>query len=207
MGVISNGTTLLDAGALDSGVATGSMILLSTSTASSSATIDITSGIDSTYKEYCFKFINIHPATYQARFAFQADTGTNTNYNQTMTTSWFYAYHQEDGNSGSSAYFGDADQAQGTSFQNITWNVDNSNDDKASSLSEWTYYFLISYQNTSKSNDDIRENEILDIFDEISQINQKYQTNDKSSPKENFNDINSFIIKSVLYLFHRSSNE
>ena len=81
------------------------------------------------------------------------------------------------------------------------------NMDIATALSEWTYYFLISYQNTSKSNDDIRENEILDIFDEISQINQKYQTNDKSSPKENFNDINSFIIKSVLYLFHRSSNE
>ena len=60
MGVISNGTTLLDAGALDSGVVTGAMTLLSTSTASSSATIDITSGIDSTYKEYCFKFINIH---------------------------------------------------------------------------------------------------------------------------------------------------
>ena len=38
MGVISNGTTLLDAGALDSGVATGAMTLLSTVTASSSAT-------------------------------------------------------------------------------------------------------------------------------------------------------------------------
>ena len=81
------------------------------------------------------------------------------------------------------------------------------NVDIATALSEWTYYFLISYQNTSKPHDDIRENEILDIFDEISQINQKYQTNDKSSPKENFNDINSFIIKSVLYLFHRNSNE
>ena len=129
MGVISNGTTLLDAGALNSGIATGDMTLISTVTASSSATLDFTSGIDSTYKEYIFKFINIHPATYQARFAFQADTGTNTNYNQTMTTTWFYAYHQEDGNSGSLGYFADADQAQGTSFQNITWNVDNSNDD------------------------------------------------------------------------------
>ena len=33
MGVISNGTTLLDAGALDSGVATGSMTLIKTLTA------------------------------------------------------------------------------------------------------------------------------------------------------------------------------
>ena len=57
MGVISNGTTLLDAGTLDSGVATGSMTLISTQTASNSATISFTSGIDSTYKEYVFKFI------------------------------------------------------------------------------------------------------------------------------------------------------
>ena len=34
MGVISNGTTLLDAGALDSGIATGAMTLIKTLTAS-----------------------------------------------------------------------------------------------------------------------------------------------------------------------------
>ena len=33
MGVISNGTTLLDAGALDSGIATGAMTLIKTLTA------------------------------------------------------------------------------------------------------------------------------------------------------------------------------
>ena len=60
MGVISNGTTLLDAGALDSGVATGAMTLISTTTASSSSTISFTSDIDSTYNEYVFKFIDIH---------------------------------------------------------------------------------------------------------------------------------------------------
>ena len=41
MGVISNGTTLLDAGALDSGVATGAMTLLSTSTASRTKPPDV----------------------------------------------------------------------------------------------------------------------------------------------------------------------
>ena len=40
-----------------------SLVLLSTQTASSSASINFTSGIDSTYKEYIFKYINIHPAT------------------------------------------------------------------------------------------------------------------------------------------------
>ena len=81
------------------------------------------------------------------------------------------------------------------------------NIDIATALSEWTYYFLISYQNSSSSNDDLREKEILDIFDEISQINQKYQTDDKCSPKDNFSDINSYITKSALYLFKRNSNE
>ena len=96
MGVISNGTTLLDAGALDSGVATGAMILISTATASSSATIDFTSGISSTYKEYIFKFIDIHQANNEADFQFQVDTGTNTSYNQTITSTGFIASHKED---------------------------------------------------------------------------------------------------------------
>jgi hypothetical protein len=39
------------------------MVLLSTQTASASASISFTTGIDSTYKEYMFIFNNIHPAT------------------------------------------------------------------------------------------------------------------------------------------------
>jgi hypothetical protein len=41
----------------------GTLILLSTQTASASASISFTTGIDSTYDEYIFKFINMHPAT------------------------------------------------------------------------------------------------------------------------------------------------
>jgi hypothetical protein len=37
--------------------------LLSTQTASASASISFTTGIDSTYKEYQFYFINIHAGT------------------------------------------------------------------------------------------------------------------------------------------------
>ena len=44
MGVISNGTTLLDAGAIDSGIPTGAMTLIKTLTASSSATLDFLNG-------------------------------------------------------------------------------------------------------------------------------------------------------------------
>ena len=49
----------------------GAMVLLSTQTASGSASISFTSGIDSTYGEYIFKFYNINPATDSAKFQCQ----------------------------------------------------------------------------------------------------------------------------------------
>jgi hypothetical protein len=59
MGLISNGTTIFDNGAMASGFG-GNMVLVSSATASASATIDFTLG---SYKEYQFYFVNIHPAT------------------------------------------------------------------------------------------------------------------------------------------------
>ena len=93
MGLISNGTTLLDAGALDSGVATGAMTLISTQTASNSATVSFTSGIDSTYKEYLFTFKDIHPATNSANFQVNFRDG-GSDYDAVKTTTAFFAFHQ-----------------------------------------------------------------------------------------------------------------
>jgi len=133
MGLISNGTTLLDAGALDSGIATGAMTLLSTATASSSSTIDFTSGIDSTYKEYIFKFISIHQSNDGADFQFQVDTGTNTNYNQTITSAGFLAYHQEDDSASAlSTHSGSAVLHQETGFQDLGRSLGNDNDQSLS---------------------------------------------------------------------------
>ena len=123
MGVISNGTTLLDAGALAGGIATGSLILLSTQTASASATISFTTGIDDTYDSYVFKFINIHPATASSKFTFQADTGTNTNYNQTITSTAFQAYKTEANSGAALAYEAGNDQAEGNAFQPLSVEV------------------------------------------------------------------------------------
>ena len=99
----------------------GSLTHISTATASSSASIEFTSGIDSTYKEYVFYFVNIHPSA-ESYFAFQADTGTNTSYNQTITSTFFRAYHREDGGESGLDYFTVSDQAQGTGFQNLVEN-------------------------------------------------------------------------------------
>ena len=106
------------ANGFETGDVGGSMVLLSTQTASSSSTISFTSGIDSTYKEYIFKFINIHPSA-ESVFSFQADTGTNTNYNQTITSSSFRGYHREDGGENGLGYITAGDQAQGTGFQHL----------------------------------------------------------------------------------------
>ena len=95
MGLISNGTTLLDSGTLDSGVATGAMTLISTQTASSSSTISFASSIDSTYKEYIFKYTDIHPATDGANFQVNFRDGS-TAYDATKTTTVFLANHNED---------------------------------------------------------------------------------------------------------------
>ena len=97
----------------------GAITLISTTTASSSSTISITSGIDSTYPVYLFKFINIHPGTDTGnnRLTFQGDTGTNTNYNQSITSTHFRAYHNEGGSGQGIGYRTATDQANGTSFQ------------------------------------------------------------------------------------------
>ena len=99
---------------------TGSMVFINKITASSSATIDFTSGIDSTYKEYIFYFVNIHAGTNDAIFSFQADTGTNTNYNQTITSTAFTAQHGEGGSPASLFYNTGGDLAQGTGLQQLS---------------------------------------------------------------------------------------
>jgi hypothetical protein len=116
MAVISNGTTLIDNGALDAAVPTGSLTLLSTQTASASATISFTSGIDSTYDSYVFKFINIHPAS-ETYFQFNMSTDSGSNYNVTKTTTTFYTEHGEGDGGGAVAYQSSRDLAQSTSDQ------------------------------------------------------------------------------------------
>jgi len=133
MGVISNGTTLLDAGALDSGVPTGATTLIKTLTASNSATLDFVHGassvvFDGTYKKYVFKFINIHPATDSVLLTFQVDTGTNTNYNIAVTSSLFRANQNEADGGSAMSYRTGSDQAQGTAFQQISQASSNDND-------------------------------------------------------------------------------
>ena len=76
------------------------LVLISTFTSDGSdATASFTSGIDSTYKEYLFVFNNIHPQTNATGFQFQASTNGGSSYGVTATTTYFRAYHRENGDS------------------------------------------------------------------------------------------------------------
>jgi hypothetical protein len=128
MGLISNGTTIFDNGSMASGFG-GSLNFISKATASASASIEFTSGIDSTYKEYVFYFVNMHPSTDGVRFVFNMSTDGGSNYNVTKTTTFFRARHREDGTNGSLSYDpGGDDIAQGTGFQTLASIVGADND-------------------------------------------------------------------------------
>ena len=92
-------------------VATGGMVLISSQTASSSASISFTL---SSYKEYQFYFINMHPQTDSVDFGFNFSTDSGSNYNVTKTSTYFLALHTEDDTSTTLAYQTGSDLAQST---------------------------------------------------------------------------------------------
>jgi hypothetical protein len=105
--------------AYNASVATGGMVLLSSQTASNSASISFTTGINSTYKEYQFYFIDVHPRTDNANFQFNMSTDSGSNYNVTKTTTQFRALHSENDVDTNLQYFGSQDLAQSTAFQTL----------------------------------------------------------------------------------------
>ena len=118
---------------LPSGVSGSSLVLISTVTASSSSTVEFTSGIDSTYKEYVFKYINIHPATNDTGFMVGFRDGS-TAYDASKTTSAFRSFHDEADSSTNLTYYGSVDQANATGFQYLTGGTGNGNDECLSGI-------------------------------------------------------------------------
>ena len=137
MGLISNGTTLFDSGSLDASVATGSLTHIKTLTASDSSTLSFVNGassvvLDNTYKEYVFKFYDIHPSHSGTRFQFNGSIDTGSNYNVTKTTTFFQAYHDEGDTATTLDYTASTDLAQSTAFKNIGYGLGNDNDENGS---------------------------------------------------------------------------
>jgi len=94
--------------------------LISTSTASNATSVDITSGIDSTYDEYMFVCTDIHSREDDRGFNFQVNAASQSGFNETITSTNFMAQHYESGTTSTLAYFANMDLAQGTGNQKLT---------------------------------------------------------------------------------------
>lgn len=125
---ITTGGVILPAGITNASVADvtsfanasgGTLTLLSTQTASASATISFTTGLNSTYEEYIFKFINMHPSSDGNTFQFQGSTNGGSTYATTITSNFFKAMHNEADTSTTLEIVANSDLAQSSSFQCI----------------------------------------------------------------------------------------
>ena len=101
-------------------------VLISTTTVSTAvANISFTSGIDSTYKEYVFEFINMNPATNSVNWSFQVNASGQTGFNETLTSSAFMAQHAENDTDSGLGNQGGHAQEQGTAYQTLNYNTAN----------------------------------------------------------------------------------
>ena len=140
---ITTGGVILPAGITNSSVSAvtsfanasgGTLTLLSTQTASNSASISFTTGLDSTYDAYEFHFINCHARTSTVIFTFNGSTDGGSNYNVTKTTTAFTAYHGENDVSTGLVYLDSNDLAQSTAFQGLSRNLQTNSDDSVAGI-------------------------------------------------------------------------
>ena len=128
-----NDRSIKDVTSLPFGV--GNLIHIQSQTASNSASISFTTGINSTYKEYQFYFIDVHPRSSSVNLQFNLSTDSGSNYNVTKTSSCFYTYHNEADSATGFAYQGAYDLAQSTSYQTIGYVNDGADESVVGTLS------------------------------------------------------------------------
>ena len=176
MAFISNGTQILDAGAFQASL--GNLVFISEQTASGSASISFTSGIDSTYPIYKFEFINIHGSNDDENLQFNLSTDSGSNYNVTKTSTAFVSAHNEADTTAFIQYETGDDLAQGTGYQNLSFPVGSDNDQSVSAIlhlfspSSTTYVkHFISTCNASEKGDYTGNHFVAGYGDTTSAIN------------------------------------
>jgi len=110
------------------------MDLITTNTSSGAATSDFTTGIDSTYKLYIFKFYDVNPATDNAGISFQVNASDDIggDFDESYITSTFFnAAHRENDSTTGLNYVASEDQAQGTAYQKLVYGTGNDSDSSA----------------------------------------------------------------------------
>ena len=112
------------------------LVYIATATASSSSTLSFTSGIDDTYNEYQFHFVNMHPADDDALFHFQvnAHDGSSqlTGFNEAIASTGFSAWHNEGNTSSGVGYEVNLDQGVADqTYQTILMSQTGNDNDQA----------------------------------------------------------------------------
>ena len=112
------------------------LVLLGEAAASSSSTLEF--DIPAGYASIEWHYYNIHPATDDTHFQFQVETGSDSDYDHPMTTTYFQAYNAESGGTPTLAYSGGNDQETSGDgngvFQKIAKEMGNGNDEAASGI-------------------------------------------------------------------------
>ena len=127
-----NNNSLSAITSIPAAISGGSLNLISTQTASSSSSLSFTSGIDSTYKEYIFKYINCHPSVNIPHWTFQGSTNAGSSFGVTITSTNFNAYHAENDSEAVIEYVATGDLAQSTNYQRLLTEVNYSDDGSVS---------------------------------------------------------------------------
>ena len=114
-------------------IAGTNLVLIKTLTASADSDLSFVDGtddvvLDNTYPIYKFEFINIHPATNDTSFTFQANAASQSGYNETITSTHWKAYQTESGATNEFAYETSNDQTQATGYQILKEGLGGDND-------------------------------------------------------------------------------
>ena len=123
-----NNNSISNVTAYNAAVSTGNMVLISSQTASNSASISFTTGISSTYKEYQFWFVDIYPRSNAVNFTINFSTDSGSNYNVAKTTTMFEAAHNEGGSQTIFGYQTGYDAAQSTGYVAVSQDIGNGAD-------------------------------------------------------------------------------
>jgi len=90
--------------------------------------------LDSTYDEYLFYFVNLHPSDDAAKVMWRSSTDGGSSYGVATTSTFIQTYHSEAGGNETFSYNTGYDAAQGTGDLYLSDGVGYDNDQSASGL-------------------------------------------------------------------------
>ena len=147
MGLISNSTTIFDAGSLDSGVSKGALTFIKKiSITSSTASVSFVHGsssvvFDGTYKEYFLTVNNFHHDQTGTELEFQCSTNSGSSYGVTNTNTGIEAYHNQADTATALGYGTFYDFIQSTDYINFGATTGGSGSEDDECTSGWLRIF------------------------------------------------------------------